>query len=239
MPFDDMRGSLGDLGAFREPVRQTLEELALEMVVGGYQLLKSRVRTFGEIFWSQENRFNVELTVSMNDYRAEQLQRLERGESSTTALWNVVSAHYHPVELSGRDFTLGDDPDTLPQPDIGVYYNQGWGAPDPYLVFEGKRLNDADSRLAAEYVRNGVCRFIDGRYAYTRPSGGMLAYVCPGFVPQSVVRINNAMDRQGLSATDHLAQAGPIRGVTTIYYSRHQRTSGLGEIKLFHLLMEF
>lgn len=64
-----------------------------------------------------------------------------------------------------------------------------------YLCLEAKRLNAVVSgvrrSLAAEYVKKGMQRFVDGKYARFVRHGAMLAYVLDGDVDRAIQNIEN------------------------------------------------
>ncbi|OJW23418.1 MAG: hypothetical protein BGO49_02250 [Planctomycetales bacterium 71-10] len=61
---------------------------------------------------------------------------------------------------------------------------------DLYFCLEAKRLNarvkGVMKSLADEYVKEGMQRFVDGKYGRHVPHGGMLAYVLDGDVPRAM-----------------------------------------------------
>jgi len=64
-----------------------------------------------------------------------------------------------------------------------------------YLCLEAKRLNAVVSgvrrSLADEYVKKGMQRFVDGKYARFVRHGAMLAYVLDGDVDRAIQNIEN------------------------------------------------
>jgi len=67
-----------------------------------------------------------------------------------------------------------------------------------YFAIECKRLNvvakGKRSSLAAEYVKEGMMRFITGQYAMGLDKGGMLGYVMDGKVPDAIAFVKKAID---------------------------------------------
>ena len=62
---------------------------------------------------------------------------------------------------------------------------------DVYFAFECKRLNVVDSAgrrrsLAGKYVKDGMMRFVEGKYARNLDKGGMLGYVMDGDVAGAI-----------------------------------------------------
>lgn len=64
-----------------------------------------------------------------------------------------------------------------------------------YLCLEAKRLNavisDVRRSLADEYVKEGMQRFVDGKYARFVRHGAMLAYVLDGDVDRAIQNVEN------------------------------------------------
>ncbi len=64
-----------------------------------------------------------------------------------------------------------------------------------YLCLEAKRLNAVISgvrrSLAGEYVKEGMQRFVDGKYARFVRHGAMLAYVLDGNIDRAIKNIEN------------------------------------------------
>jgi hypothetical protein len=67
-----------------------------------------------------------------------------------------------------------------------------------YFAFECKRLNvvrgDKRSSLAAEYVQEGMMRYVRGQYAGALDKGGMLGYVMDGKVSEAIDFVREAID---------------------------------------------
>jgi len=64
-----------------------------------------------------------------------------------------------------------------------------------YLCIEAKRLNviisSSKHSLAGEYVKDGMQRFVDGKYARSVRHGVMLAYVLDGKIDQAISNIES------------------------------------------------
>lgn len=110
-----------------------------------------------------------------------------------------------------------------------------------YFAFECKRLNVVEENgrrrsLAAEYVTEGMMRFVTAQYAKALPIGGMLGYVMDGDVPNAtrdiVAQIRRQRRRLRCSVRDTKTGTSPI-SLTT----RHRRSAG--HIRLTHMLISF
>jgi len=77
---------------------------------------------------------------------------------------------------------------------IDLHFTHGYRE-DVYFAFECKRLNKIDSRnkinsLAPEYVKDGMMRFVTGKYASSLNNGGMIGYVMNGNTDTAIRAVN-------------------------------------------------
>jgi hypothetical protein len=82
-------------------------------------------------------------------------------------------------ELIDTDYAHDADP--LGYVDVAILFSID--AYEVCLVIECKRLNVNGASLAAQYVSEGMLRFVKGQYAPDLPIGGMIGYVMDGRVP--------------------------------------------------------
>lgn len=79
---------------------------------------------------------------------------------------------------------------------IDLRFSHGYRE-EVYFAFECKRLNvmkgNRRSSLAPEYVKEGLMRFVEGRYARDLDTGGMIGYVMDGDVPAAVKSVRKAV----------------------------------------------
>ncbi|MBL8228813.1 MAG: hypothetical protein JNL98_10065 [Bryobacterales bacterium] len=78
---------------------------------------------------------------------------------------------------------LTQDPDPVGYVDVGILFSVGLD--EVCLFIECKRLNVNGASLAAEYVAEGMMRFVMGKYAPDLPVAAMLGYVMDGQVPKA------------------------------------------------------
>ncbi|WP_129678132.1 hypothetical protein [Candidatus Chloroploca sp. Khr17] len=116
------------------------------------------------------------------------------------------------------------------------------------FVWEAKLIADRTSseaykNLVAEYVSQGMFRFIDEEYAREVPDAGMLGYILSGSSSAIVAQINQSMKEpqrhRKLKDSDYLHSHNPVENFTDIYQSIHNRTASKNKIRLFHLLLSF
>lgn len=117
-----------------------------------------------------------------------------------------------------------------------------------HFVWECKRISDRNldkqnDSLIAEYVTEGIDRFIDGEYAAYLDDAGMLGYVLLGDVAQIVRDINRSMQdphrKRQLSDSNWLASATAIEAFKDVYRSHHLRLDNQKPIRLHHLFLTF
>jgi hypothetical protein len=67
-----------------------------------------------------------------------------------------------------------------------------------YFAFECKRLRiNQSNQNIGEYVgKNGMVRFINGKYAKSLDSGGMIGYVMDGEVTKAIAAVSNAIENK-------------------------------------------
>jgi hypothetical protein len=107
---------------------------------------------------------------------------------------------------------------------------------DIYLCLEAKRLNAVISgirrSLADEYVKEGMQRFVDGKYAHYVRHGAMLAYVLDGNVDRAIQNVENnirnrllelRMDKNGGFVSSTI-RPGDCRTKETIHRRAHEKT---------------
>ena len=114
-----------------------------------------------------------------------------------------------------------------------------------YLCLEAKRLNAVVSgvrrSLADEYVKEGMQRFVDGKYARFVRHGAMLAYVLDGDVHRAMQNVENnicnrraelRMDKNGGFLTSPIRPDDPRTKET-----RHRRAHEKALFRIHHLFV--
>ena len=115
---------------------------------------------------------------------------------------------------------------------------------DHYLAYECKKVHVKDKArfrsLATEYVKEGVMRFVNERYAASLPIGCLLAYVMDNELEKAQNRIEAAMlsRKKLLRLKDSIVNAPPIGSIRR-FFSRHNRDHDGGEIELRHAMLGY
>lgn len=115
-----------------------------------------------------------------------------------------------------------------------------------YYIIECKRLDSQNLKgktgLNAEYIKNGIMRFVSGPYSTNKYLNGMIGFVVELMdIFGNINNINTLLNNQftysntitKLTATDF------IQDFEHLYYSIHKRKNNKGNIKLYHLMLDF
>jgi hypothetical protein len=116
---------------------------------------------------------------------------------------------------------------------------------DIYLCLEAKRLNAVISgirhSLADKYVKEGMQRFVEGKYARSVRHGAMLAYVLDGDIDRAMSNVENnirsqreelRMDKNGSFLASTIRPDDPRTRET-----RHRRAHENAVFRIHHLFM--
>lgn len=126
---------------------------------------------------------------------------------------------------------------------------------DEYYLIECKRLDDkrlkGKSGLNAEYVKNGICRFVNSNY-YSSFYGcnAMFGFViAPVNIPSDIIgNINTLMSSSFLNDKKQVVNANATRKLTYenfantypySYISQHKYSASGNSINLYHLIFDF
>ena len=114
-----------------------------------------------------------------------------------------------------------------------------------YLCLEAKRLNAVISgvrrSLADEYVKEGMQRFVDGKYARFVRHGAMLGYVLDGDTDRAMTNVANnirirltelRMEKNGGFQPSTVRPADPLTKET-----HHRRENETADFRIHHLFM--
>lgn len=114
-----------------------------------------------------------------------------------------------------------------------------------YGIFvEAKIIEQGSKKQTGEYFREGVMRFLDGRYAWAMPHGLMLAYVRTGqTLPAAIADYLNGHGRSDeFGVTHQIAVAKPPNPGPKIWLTMHRRNWSYddrlgvpGDIEIRHL----
>jgi hypothetical protein len=123
------------------------------------------------------------------------------------------------------------DPDTVPRPDIAMFLGVRH---DVKMVVECKRLL-APNSSATSYVKDGLERFLTGKYVDTDGLATMICFALDRSCNQAASDINDAI-RERLDEKQVLEPEAGLEPIPDVYRSEHTR-DGTG-LTALHLLLD-
>ncbi|MBG0783072.1 MAG: hypothetical protein H0S84_12450 [Bacteroidales bacterium] len=187
------------------------------------------------------NSSGLSLKNNENDIRDAMLNNYLKVEHFKREHFNLVNYHFdsETIENTGRA-----DIRILP---VNPYIND-----KAYYIIECKRLNNQNltgmTGLNAEYVKNGICRFVTGYYSSYFGINGMIGFVVENFeIDKNITHINSFLNKNLTNDRGKNVNAMPIQKIKPIeisedfkysYTSTHQTVSQ-NEITLYHLMFNF
>jgi hypothetical protein len=180
---------------------------------------------------------------------SEALSRIRRDADEETDITGYICDALEAwFKRNGKEavgFFIKDDPPVAsggktgkrrPRTDIIISYAAG---ARPEFFIEAKRLHRTKARAARYTDADGIGCFLSGRYASRYPEVAMLGYVQTGTsvewrdTLQDRVKTNaDTLRLMNIEQTMTFKEALPLE-----WASSHQR-EGLGEVKIFHLLLD-
>jgi len=170
----------------------------------------------------------LESTISSRVYR-ELLRNKRRNE--------------HPFLIRHEDWELAEDSSAEPGRKDIVFFP---GCDEKvYFCLECKRLNVQESgkwrSLADLYVKEGLKRFVDGKYARAVRHGGMLAYVLDGQIDRAIRNVEENIRAQcgtlGMQHFSGMKESTVRPGDPCVRETEHQRERAPREILIHHLFL--
>jgi len=187
------------------------------------------------------NSSGVSLPNNENAIRNVMLNKYLKIESFKRKYFNLANYHFdfETVENAGRA-----DIRILP---INPYIND-----TAYYIIECKRLDTSNlngfSGLNAEYIKNGVCRFVTGYYTSYFGINGMIGFVVDNLdINENATHLNSFISRDLTNDRGETVNARSIGSIipfelldnfNSCYISKHQPTNQ-NEIVLYHLMLNF
>lgn len=121
-----------------------------------------------------------------------------------------------------------------------------------YYLIECKRINavnlTGDTGLNAEYIKNGICRFVSNYYSSFYDCNAMFGFVVEAMdINQNISHINALLPnsytiRQRITVNANVIRpieyADFAKGYPYSYISKHRRIDG-SELLLYHLMFDF
>ena len=187
------------------------------------------------------NSSEIALSNNENEIRNIMLKDYLKVESFKKAHFNLASYHfdYETIENTGRA-------------DIRILPVNPYVTDEVYYIVECKRLNNQNltgvTGLNAEYVKNGICRFVTGYYSSYFGINGMIGFVVDNLdIDNNITCLNSFLNKDLTNDREENVNAMPIQEIKAIeisedfkysYTSTHQTVSQ-NEITLYHLMFNF
>ena len=158
--------------------------------------------------------------------------------------------HAHePLDRYQFDKEIGDGSGRL---DIRILPVNPYQGDKAFYSIECKRLDNNNvagiSGLNAEYIKNGICRYVTSYYSSYYNRNAMFGFVVESMdIAQNVGHINDLLPNDYVNQQDENVNANPIQPLTYVniaygypysYVSKHRIGDG-NEITLYHLLFDF
>lgn len=131
--------------------------------------------------------------------------------------------------------------------DIKVKTLNPYRSTKAFYTIECKRL-DGKKSLNAEYIKNGICRFVTNYYSSYFDCNAMFGFVVENFdISRNVIQINSLLPNKYknqqrkvvcANATQQLTYNDFANGYQHSYVSKHKRLNK-HEITLYHLMFDF
>ncbi len=110
-----------------------------------------------------------------------------------------------------------------------------FGEHDPHAIIECKRIAGGDSRLCREYVKEGIDRFRNGKYAGNHSTGFMVGYLVAGSAAAAVAGINHYLNSK--RRLDEELKRSNLIDEPWVWRSSHRR-SNTPPIEMHHAFLK-
>lgn len=120
------------------------------------------------------------------------------------------------------------------------HYFLGKYVEDIYYAIECKRLTTYSDKINA-YIKEGILRFINLDYSKGLPLAGMIGYIEDGDPEEIVRKINNKLRLKfaQIETLKELDKHNINDKFKFSYHSRHLKDDVIGEIDIYHLMLEY
>lgn len=129
--------------------------------------------------------------------------------------------------------------------DIKVITRNTLTEPAAYYVIECKRLKNKNltgtTGLNAEYIKNGILRFVERKYSAFCRVNGMIGFIVEQMdIGSNIENINTLLENnfQAANTKKKLTLVDLFEGFKHSYFSTHNAIDRI-EIKLYHLMFDF
>lgn len=141
---------------------------------------------------------------------------------------SIVPIHQKGDWLSGKN---GKKP-----PTIDIVFRDSFER-DAFFAFECKLLKEGESRLFWEYVKEGLDRYLQGKYCANGSAGSLIGYVMSGRLTSVVDEVKKRVDVDKILEVMRLGL--PLGKFSSHYISVHSRENSLPRFSVHHLFFSF
>lgn len=150
-------------------------------------------------------------------------------------VWHVSSNLQTLIPINQKiDRTFAKDKGTPPT--IDFCFRDRW-MKEAFFGFECKLLAEGDGRLSREYVENGLCRYLQGKYCSAGSAGSLIGYIRSGNVAVIIQDVKCRVDQE--KAVQTVTLSSSIGSFKEHYISIHMRERGLRKFCVHHLFFDF
>ncbi|MEA2432657.1 MAG: hypothetical protein QOG54_114 [Actinomycetota bacterium] len=209
------------VGTLSPPIHRLLAQDLAALVTG---LLDAAVARWAADGWTRFNDHETNCTIQVFRWAQETL-RLQPEFSVFTVTLESVS----PT----RRMLLGQDSAaSMRRPDLRISLGL-----EAKLMVECKRLS-LDSSHPAEYVHEGMYRFVTGAYAPMDTLGAMMGYIIADEPTAIANAINTQIDAHDGMGTSHRLEVGTVLSAIPFHYKSSHVRMARSQIELAHLWID-
>ena len=129
--------------------------------------------------------------------------------------------------------------------DLRIFSKNSLTDTSAYYIIECKRLDNQNlngtTGLNAEYIKNGIMRFVNGQYSTNKYLNGMIGFIVEQMnISDNINKINRLLEEKYKDANTKkiLKSVNFIKNFKNSYFSTHKDIKEK-EIKLYHLMFDF
>lgn len=181
--------------------------------------------------------------AAYNGLLAKQVIRLGMSEDKITeelyaeimAVWATSSIvdSIRPIHQKGDWLSAKDG---KKPPTIDIVFRDSFER-DAFFAFECKLLKEEESRLFWEYVKEGLDRYLQGKYCASGSAGSLIGYVMSGKLTNVVEEVRKRVDVDKILEVMKLSI--PLGKFNNHYVSIHSRENSLPKFFVHHLFFSF
>ncbi|WXG46139.1 MAG: hypothetical protein WED05_05660 [Candidatus Atabeyarchaeum deiterrae] len=121
-------------------------------------------------------------------------------------------------------------------PTIDFCFRDRWEK-EAFFGFECKLLAEGNSRSYREYIKQGLYRYIEGRYCANGTVGSLIGYINTGRIAVIVKEIKTRVDKERI--VEVMTLASSVSAFREHYVSTHLREKDRSPFRIHHLFFSF